>query len=248
MFSSRSRIIISLGLGLLTAGIFWGLLEKNKREVRSQNTMGTVLRAKQYLKTGRVISKNSVEEVLVPEAFIQPTALQKKEQLLDERGKGRLKPRVEILKGEQILRSKLFDDKVFMGLSWTLDPGQTAITIRLDSEQAVGGWIRPGDWIHLFCTFDRQPGWPNPRSQLLLDRVQVLAINDQIRDLSAPLEDKKMMNTMASDSVLVTIAVTPKEAGVVALAGKKGRFMLALVSPLDIRPTPRVSVRPHDLK
>jgi pilus assembly protein CpaB len=139
-----------------------------------------------------------------------------------------LTSRVGILKGEQLTKSKVLDENTPLGLAWALAAGETAVALRLNAEQAVGGMINPGDRVNVLCTFDRQPGWEEAQTVEFLSRVRVLAV-DGATTASSQRKD------VSNEFVLVTLATTPQQSARIVLAGEKGRVSLALLSPLDAR-------------
>jgi len=233
LVTSKQKMGLSLFMGFLVAVGAWAYLEQAERKMKNQYTMTTVLQAKKYIKEGKNIEPHLVEEVPIPVAYLPPTALKTKSDLLNTKGEVLYTARVGLLKGEHISKSKLFEAGSLRSLAWTLSPGQTAVSIRLNPEQAVAGLVQPGDSINLYATFDEQPGISAVQSRLLLSRVLVLAMGNQVWDPSGVSMKKTTDATSSVESLIVTLAVTAEEAGGVALASDRGRLLLALTSPLE---------------
>ncbi len=231
--SPKLRGIVCLGLSVVVGGAVWIYLRRAEQKIQSLYKMTTVLCARKYVASGKVVSEDILESVPVPVAFLQPTAVQKKEDLLDKDGKPCYQTRIGLLKGEQITKSRLVLAGVFSGLSWILPDGVTAQTLKLSAEQAVGGLVQPGDWVNLICVIDKQPGWGKLQALTLLERVRVLAVNQSLWDPALAAGEKGYSKTEGGESFLVTVEVAPTDASLVALASEKGRIILTLVSPVD---------------
>ena len=112
------------------------------------------------------------------------------------------------------------------GLAWTLPAGQTALSVKLNFDQAVGGLIQPGDRVNINCTTERQ-------TKILLSHVRVVAVDSQIWDPESSSVPSSKSKDGLTDSVLVTFSLTPREGALLSLAMDKGHLQLALTSPLD---------------
>ncbi|OVE75427.1 Flp pilus assembly protein CpaB [bacterium F11] len=230
--SAKMRLLISIILGLITMALFYRTLQKKDQELKKHVTATTVLRAKRYIKMGKSLTPHEVEVVSVPEAFLEPTALQTKADILNPSKIPRFKARIGFLKGEQITRSKLLDEGTQLGLAWILEPHQTAITLRFKPDEAVGGWIQPGDWVYLFSSIEKQEDWPKFKTHLLFNPIRILAVDKDIWDPMAPLGTTKMNRPMTTEDMWVTMSLAPQQAAMATLADQKGALRLGLVSPL----------------
>ncbi len=113
--------------------------------------------------------------------------------------------------------------------------GMMAVTITVASNADVAGYVQPGSQIAIFDTYvmlddkgtpagskdgsDKKDNWA---TKLLLPRVAVLAVSQ-----AAPSGQK---DSVASDSLLVTIAVSQIDAERVIHVGHTGSLYLALLS------------------
>jgi pilus assembly protein CpaB len=247
-FSQRKKLFLSLFFGLLAAVLMYVYLQDQEMKIRNHYQMSTVLRAKKYLGEGKLVSFDSVEEVQMPDAYIPPTAISAKTQLKNDQGDLFLYPRIGILKGEILTKSKLYEAASWRGLAWTLAPGQTAFSLRLGVEDAVAGFVQPGDWVHIFCTLNKTEAWPKDQTTLILKKVRVVGVNDSFWDPTSFSTAGKERKEKTTDSVLVTLSLTSMEAARVALATQKGRVHLALTSPMDQEDPPDVGAELINLK
>lgn len=227
------KLSVCLAAGLIAAASAWWYVARAERRLNRRYETVKVLRARRYIAPDKPVTADAVEEIDIPSAFVQPTALATKAELKDAAGRAGFKSRAGILKGEQIARSKLYDESAALGLAWSLAPGQTALTLRLPAERAVGGFLAPGDWVHVLCTIEKQPGWETTRTRLLLPRVQAIAVDRRtIRDGAGASPP-----AVATESILVTLSLASKQAVALTLAATKGDVTLVLAAPLDAAPT-----------
>lgn len=210
---------------LLVMVLAWWGFERKEQKILSTQKMATVLRAKKYIPTGRKLSADVVEEVSVPELALTAGTFTKKTDLIDAQGAVRFKTRVAIPKGETVCRPYVMDDNAALGLAWALEPGQTALTLRLNSEDAVAGLLKPGDRVHVISTVKE-------KTLLLFSRVLVGAVGEKILDSSRQIEPNDLSKPLATDSILVTLFLTPAEALTTRAAGANGSLTLTLASPL----------------
>lgn len=225
LLTPRQKIVFSLLVGVLTAVAGWRYLVHQEKKIKNQYSMTTVLEARKYIKEGRAVDVDLVEEVPIPVAYLPPMAVQNKTELVDASGQARFATRIGLLKGEPISKSKLIETGAMRGLAWTLSPGQTALALKLSPEQAVAGLLRPGDNVNVYCTLDQQPGWPKDRTRLLFEHITVLAVLPNNRNANDELPPV--------DNMFVTLSLSPSDAALATLAADKGRIVLALASPLD---------------
>ena len=106
-------------------------------------------------------------------------------------------------------------------------PGKRAVTVMIDSLNAVGGLLNAGDFVdviaHLNMTNDLDK--KKTITAMVFQDLEVLAINTNLDDPGA-YDDQQNSATLK-----ITFAVDPQEAGLLAFANKNGRLELALRSP-----------------
>jgi pilus assembly protein CpaB len=219
----RKRLVLSLFAGLLAVVIMWTYLAKERKKINNLTKMTTVLITKRYVAPGKSISADFLEEIPIPVAYVEPTAIQ----TIKDLGNGNRKARLGLLKGEQLTKSKLSDENISLGLSWVLPPDQTALTLKFSLAEAVGGFLRPGDWVNVYSTM-------NNGTRILLPRVRAVAVQDQIADDMGATAEKNIDKNMSNDFVLVTLALTSTEATQAILAQQKGTLYLSLCSSMKV--------------
>ena len=83
---------------------------------------------------------------------------------------------------EAVLASKVTGPGERATLSAVLDPGMTAVTVRVNDVEGVAGFILPGDHVDVMLT--RQGEKNSAATDVVIDNAQVLAI-DQLADEKA---------------------------------------------------------------
>lgn len=137
------------------------------------------------------------------------------------------------------------DNSAKLGLAPLIPKGMRATTIRVSDEIAVGNWIQAGDRVDvlLIGTSGARAGGPGPKvfregeARVLLQNVMVLAVGDSL--VGEPATNRSYRT--------VTLAVTPQDALLVALAGSVGTYHLSLRARDDSSHSPDYSVTTKDL-
>jgi len=119
-------------------------------------------------------------------------------------------------------------------------PGKRALTMKISSLAAVGGLVNPGDFVdiiaHLNIPEEEGPKAKNKSTEklitVLFQNIQILAVGtnyDPVGNIP-PYEIQQNLN-----SLNVTFAVSPEEAGLLTFAQANGNLQLALRSPEETK-------------
>ncbi|MBL8014495.1 MAG: Flp pilus assembly protein CpaB [Candidatus Omnitrophica bacterium] len=113
-------------------------------------------------------------------------------------------------------------------------PGKRAVTVLIESLSAVGGLVDPGDFVDVIAQLNIPKGKNADEmaeidvvTVMVFQHLQILAINTNLDDRGA-YDDQQM-----ADSLKITFAVEPQEAGFMSFVEKNGRIQLALRSPTE---------------
>lgn len=113
-------------------------------------------------------------------------------------------------------------------------PGKRAVTVLIESLSAVGGLVDPGDFVDVIAQLNIPKGKNADEvadidvvTVMVFQNLQILAINTNLDDRGA-YDDQQL-----SDSLKITFAVEPQEAGFMSFVEKNGRVQLALRSPTE---------------
>ncbi len=118
-------------------------------------------------------------------------------------------------------------------------PGKRAVTVMIDSLSAVGGLVDPGDFVDVIAQLEvpksvETKGPDKNKTEkketvtvMIFQHLQILAINTNLDDQGI-YDDQQ-----AANSLKITLAVEPQEAGLIAFAEKNGKLQLALRPPKE---------------
>lgn len=216
-------------------------VQAKKSLAKIQANQTVVLVAKQDISSGSVIESNMIDSSIVPNQFIQPQAVTSIDRVL---GMITLAP---ISKGEQITLSKLSKarrESSSGGLAGNTPAGKRAISISVDSIASVSGMVRPGDYVDVIATLQVpvQGADGQVSSQIavvpLFQNVLVLAVgqNTGFSAAGGRYTDKDS----SSGGGLITLALAPQEANLIAFVQEQGKMRLTLRSPADANVEPVV--------
>lgn len=107
-------------------------------------------------------------------------------------------------------------------------PGKRAVTVQIDSLQAVGGLLNAGDFVDVIAELNlpsRHKENTRTVTAMIFQNLQVLAVNT---NLNQPGDYDRQQ---AISSLKVTFAVDPQQVGLLSFADKNGRLQLALRAP-----------------
>lgn len=138
--------------------------------------------------------------------------------------------RETLLAGEPLVARKIVraGDSGYMAAF--LEPGMRAMAVRLTAESAAGGFILPGDRVDVLLTREVKSssgdggGGPKFATATVMRNVKVLAIDQTTR---AAEDEQAVIGATA------TLAVTGRDAEVLALARSEGDLSLVLRSYAD---------------
>lgn len=213
--------------------------QRYEREKASQTP---VLVAKKDIPRGSMVEPDSLEAKIIPNQFIQPQAVTSLDRIS---GMVTIAP---ISKGEQITLSKLMWPKeVATGgsLATATPVGKRAITISVDNISALLGMIKPGDYVDVIALLPVPVQSPEGQQTTqaavipLFQNVLVLAIGQELG--GAPREEgggRYKKEEAQQPSTLITLALTPQEAGLIAFVQEQGKIRLTLRSPTDAKIEP----------
>lgn len=133
--------------------------------------------------------------------------------------------RAEIVKGEQILGSRVATYDRRAGLSYRIPENLRGVSIPIIDEVAgVSGYISPGDKVDVLVTLEDPDNFNGLTVYTVVQNALVLAAGEFTQQQDN--EERRLVST-------VTLGVTPAEAEVLAFANIRGSFHLSLRSPLD---------------
>ncbi|MDD2679206.1 MAG: Flp pilus assembly protein CpaB [Candidatus Omnitrophica bacterium] len=245
----KQRIIIIIGILLAVAAVFMTktyidqqrqqVIEEAKKKIANieQNlpkNQVKVLVANKDIPKGAILTAENLNTSIVPEQYLQPQVVSSAERIL---GMVALLP---IAKGEQITLSKLVQPRQTGGLAEGTPVGKRAITISVDSLAGLGGMIKPGDYVDVIALLP-VPVTTAEGKQVtqvavmpLFQNVLILAVGQDTGAASGSAGKKAPEGERRSEnSPLITLALSPQEANLIAFVQEQGKLRLTLRSPAD---------------
>ncbi|MCX5695861.1 MAG: Flp pilus assembly protein CpaB [Candidatus Omnitrophica bacterium] len=244
----RQKIIIIIGVVLALMAVFMTkayidqqrqqVIDESKKKIASLEKNISkhevkVLIANKDIPRGAAIAAESLETIIIPDQYLQPQAVSSADRILG------MVAVVAISKGEQISLSKLVQPRQLGGLAEGTPVGKRAITISVDNISALGGMIKPGDYVDVMALVPVpvQTADGKQVSQMavmpLFQNVLVLAVGQDTGSISAASAGKKETERRSENSPLITLALGPQEANLIAFVQEQGKLRLTLRSPAD---------------
>jgi pilus assembly protein CpaB len=216
---SRRLVIVAAVLGLFTAfAVFYYLNTLETAADVAVDRTGVVVAATTIPAHTR-ITPAMLEVAATPTEAVHPEAVRDLTSVV-----GGIS-RAEIVRGEQVLQSRVYTEESRATFSYRVPENMRAIAIPVNEVTGVGGYISAGDKVDVLVTYtDEEVNDGQAATYTVLQNVRVLATGE----LNQEKED--------AESVLVetvTLAVTPGQAEVLAYFFLKGSFHLTLRSPAD---------------
>src|SRR3989338_5164718 len=242
----KQRIALIAGIVLALVAIFMVkvyldqqrqvIQEQAKRTLaKIQANQTAVLVAKKDIPKGIVIEPEMLETAIVPNQYLQPNAVTSLDRVA---GMITIGP---ISKGEQIILSKLSQSRQAGqggGLAEATPVGKRAITVSVDNVSALGGMIKAGDYVDVIALVpvpvQTQEGKQASQAAVmpLFQNVLVLAVGQETGAVSA--QDSRYKKEEKKEiSPLITVALSPQEASLIAFVQEQGKIRLILRSPAD---------------
>jgi pilus assembly protein CpaB len=213
------------------------LQQKAKAEIASmQSNQTAVLVAKQDIPQGVVIAGEMFETAIVPNKFVQPQAVTSLDRIS---GMITVAP---ISKGEQISLSKLVQEKKAGGgdLAGVTPAGKRAVSIIVDNMSSLAGMVQPGDYVDVLATLpipaQGQDGKVVTQMAVipLFQNVLVLAVGQNTGSIQAAGRYAEApASSGGGGNSLITLALGPQEANLVAFVQEQGKMRLIMRSPAD---------------
>lgn len=212
--------------------------ERAKMEIANQTA---VLVAKQDIPQGAVIDSGMLDTSIIPNKFVQPQAVSSLDRIA---GMVAVAP---ISKGEQVSLSKLTKERrvdTGGGLAGATPSGKRAISITADNIASLSGMVNPGDYVDVLAIIQVPMQGQDGRvaSQVaiipLFQNVLVLAVGQNIGAVAAPGGRYAEAPPPAAGGGLITLALGPQEANLVAFVQEQGKMRLLMRSPADAKVEP----------
>lgn len=239
----NKNILIVLG-GAVLAAVLVAFLVQMTLGGKSGNDLGgnsvEVLVAAKSLRKGDEINKGDLRWQDWPEETLFKGAILRKE---GEGADGALEGRVEraFAEGEPLKRSDLISEQGNL-VEARLKAGERAISIKLDAEDMVAGFLAPGSFVDVMLTYtervdfggsnrnDMSPQAVKMREmiELNVDKLATETILENVRVLALDQRAEQDRDDKIKVGKTVTLAVSIRDAEKLAMASELGRITLAM--------------------
>lgn len=214
---------------LLLVAVFFGLVTVMALNYYLQGLASGAQASAAAICTDVVVAKSAVPqhtritaEMLavesIPEDAVHPEAFKNIEEVAGSIS------RTEIIKGEQLLSARVAVEGE-AGFSYRIPEKWRAVSLPANEVSGVSGFISPGDRVDVLVTYsDQEINDGVTITYTVIQNALILAAGEDTR--KSEREEARLVSA-------ITLAVTPRQAEVLAYALQKGYFYFALRSPLD---------------
>ncbi|MSQ00854.1 MAG: Flp pilus assembly protein CpaB [Myxococcales bacterium] len=248
-------LVGSVLLALVALGVWFRIIGSKQDQfveaMRPKETRDVVVASRDLL-VGLPISEQDVVVVaVVPGAVPEETTFSRIEDVI-----GRT-PRERILTSEPIRDERIARPDAGIGLNAIVQPGKRAMTVAINTEDAVAGLLHPGNYVDIIVTISPEETSASTDkwvTDTILQSIRVLAVGGSLNDpLGKPTAEKKGVTTADGRKVelkkkdgkdnaarrlkpSITLEVSPDEAEKLALAVAQGDIYVVLRSDIDAVP------------
>jgi pilus assembly protein CpaB len=216
---SKGLLIVGVLLGLLTAYALYYYLNTLQETTQVAVPQSDVVIAKSTIPAHTRITAEMLEVRSIPEDLVHPEAGRRPALFVGGIA------RSEIVRGEQILSSRVYTEERPATFSYRIPENMRAVSIPVDEVTGVAGYITPGDKVDVLVTIqDEEVNDGKVTTYTLLQNITVLAIGELPREVED--DESRPVST-------VTLEATPEQAEVLAFNHRQGSFHLTLRSPAD---------------
>lgn len=202
----------------------------------------SVLVAKDDIARGKIVESDNFTTKIIPNQFVQPGAVTSLDRISG------MISLTNISKGEQITLNKFAYAKDTGGLSEITPIGKRAITISVDNISSLAGMIKAGDHVDVIALIPNSVVGSDGKTvtQLItlpvFQNVLVLAIG-QFSGPALSKTDLRFRGTEVKQETnpLITLALNPQEASLIAFVQEQGKIRLTMRSPADTKVEPVVA-------
>jgi pilus assembly protein CpaB len=253
--SGKIIIFVALALGLVSAMLVYFSLSGSGEEEETVTTTGAsqpVVIATKDIGAGKHITSDMVELRSIPESAVHPSAYGDIESVVGKVA------RFPISADEQVLTNKVTSSYLAttadgeVPLAYIVPEGMRAMAVEVEQVISAGGLVLPGDFVDVIMVVTIESELPPPLNEshlalTILQNVEVLAVDQEIAEVvpegSAESEGDGSAGDGAEEvaqrvpinqpdpnpeAITATLAVTPEQAQILAMADEFADIRLAL--------------------
>jgi len=200
-----------------------------RQELERQKKITTVVIAKRDIPSGVPLEEGMLKEETMRKELLSPSAATSMYRVVN------MITLAPFSKGEQILLNKLTVSGQELSLSSKIPRDKRALTVPVDNISSVGGMIRPGDHVDILgvvpipvMTAEGKQAQQMSTMPLFQD-IMVLAVGQEYTTIPGAEKGERKLSPM------ITLALAPEEANLVAFVQEQGKIRLVLRSPQDTK-------------
>lgn len=186
----------------------------------------TVVVAAVQIPFGHRIEEADVRTVVMPKEVIPAGSFKATEEVVGQVATQTMYP------GEPLLEGRMREHLGGSTLAAVINPGNRAVTVRVNDVVGVAGFLLPGNRVDVLATRKDRQG---VEAETLLQDVRVLAV-----DQTASPDKNQPVIVRA-----VTLELNPEQAESLVKATQEGTVQLALRNPLEKAPQPVARATPQ---
>lgn len=218
MKTNRKILVLAVVFGLITVGATYYYINSLESKGAEPVDLTEVVVAVDTIPEHVKITEEMLATASIPTEAVHPEAVLQIDKIIGGVTNS------EIVKGEQVLSSRVATDSSSSSLSYSVPENMRAITLPMTEVSGVGGYIEPGDRIDILVSYTDVEINPMKVVYTQLQNIEVLAEGPS----SVVTEDQQ--NGVATS---ITVMVTPAQAEVLAFANINGTFQFTLRNPVD---------------
>jgi pilus assembly protein CpaB len=185
----------------------------------AKSAASRIVIARAEIPLGEKITADHLTSVQMPQEAIPEGAFASPDMVL-----GRVSA-TRILAREPLTVSRLAPEGAMAGLSGLIPEGYRAVTVKVDDEAGIAGFLYPGTIVDVLAVIDPAGNADQPISKIVLQNIKVLASGQDL--------DQRENGREAESVKTVTLLVTPDQAEKLTLSSTEGRLRLALRNTID---------------
>lgn len=242
LLAGKKGLIIPLALGLVALLLTYQYISSREKALGLMAEPVPVLVAKQDLPRLTRLDETVVEAQQVPRQYLQPGALTTVKEALNQ------VTNAPMLKGEQVLGTKLVAYGLETGLAIKVPKGLRAVTVSVNDVTGLAGLIKPGNFVDVLGTFEfGDAKQSNQKTFTIFQNVLVLAVGQTLgleseasKALTMAEKEKRDSYTGMPSGVpgagrgdgarTATLALDPQQTQGMVVAQAAGQISLALRS------------------
>lgn len=235
--TNRKIIILAVFMGLITVfGLNYYLAEHTETAPAAarQVEQVPVLVAESTIPQHTRITAGMIAVQSLPEDAVHPEALHSADEVV-----GGIS-RADIIRGEQVLSSRVHTEEVRASLSYRIPENMRAVSIPVGDVSGVSGFISPGDRVDVLVVYDYFFEGAAPDGgegeALAEDTRDWVTVYTTIQNMAVLATGGRTLKQDDEEPIVVntlTLLANPEQAEVLVYASRQGSLHLTLRSPLD---------------